>query len=115
MLFFRNETQKLDMSNTIIDKPREKYLGRSVKKELIFAGLGTFDAYNAACSYLNDNGFNYGSTCVMQPMGFMKREWDIPWKWKNMTASQKKSVDGVMIGDMRSGPVELIFFIDHES
>jgi hypothetical protein len=86
------------------------YLNRSVIKEVVFDDNGTFEAYRAACSYLSDNGFNYGSTCAMMPMGFMKREWDCPWKWENMTAKQRNNVDGVMIGEMREGPVTLIFF-----
>jgi hypothetical protein len=86
------------------------YLNRNVVKEIEFIDKGTFEAYRKACNYLTENGFNYGSTCALEPMGFMKREWNCPWKWKNMTPKQRNSVDGVVVGDLREGPVKLIFF-----
>lgn len=89
-----------------------KYLNREVIIRIEFTGEDTFEAYNKACAYLTENGLNYGSTCACEPMGFMKREWDCPWKWKNMNTKQRSSVDGVMIGDLRQGPVSLLFFIE---
>ena len=88
----------------------ENYLGRKVIKEMEFKAKGTFQAYYEACTWMEENKYNYGSTCVGCPMGFMKKEWDIPWKWRNMTNKQRDSVDGVMTGNIREGSVYLYFF-----
>jgi hypothetical protein len=89
----------------------EKYLGRIVLKKIDFNDKGTFQAYYAATGWLYENGYKYGSTCVNMPVGFIKgAEWDLPQKWYNMTSQEKNSVDGVLIGDTREGPVQLVFF-----
>ena len=88
----------------------EAYLGRKIIKKIEFDDKGTFRAYYVACGWLKDNGYSYGSTCASLPLGFVKGEWNMPYKWKNMTVKQRKKVDGVVIGDLREGVVTLIFF-----
>jgi hypothetical protein len=88
----------------------EIYLGREVLKVIKFKEKGTFQAYYEATGYLYDNGYGCGSTCVSMPVGFVKGKWEFPQKWYNMSNEERNQVDGVMIGDTREGPVELVFF-----
>jgi hypothetical protein len=75
-----------------------------------FQGGGTFEAMYAAQAYLTENGYEYGSTCRHEPVAVMKGDYDLPQKWKNFTAKEKKSVHGTMTGDMREGPVTITFY-----
>jgi hypothetical protein len=79
-----------------------------------FQGGGTFEAMYAAQHFLKENGYDYGSTCAMMPVAVVKghyhEDYDLPEKWKNFTAKQKKSVHGTITGDMREGPVTVTFF-----
>jgi hypothetical protein len=88
----------------------DKYLGREIVSSIEFSTKGTFNAYRDACSFLVQAGYQYGSTSVGDPMGFVKGIWDMPWKWRNMTPKERSLVDGVLIGDIREGPIKLIFF-----
>jgi len=91
----------------------EKYLTRPVKEVIEFKTPGTFESMYSAERWLNDNGYSSGSNCAMMPTAVMKGDYyayNLPEKWKNFTSTQKDSVHGVMVGDMREGPVFLIFF-----
>lgn len=60
-----------------------------------FDADGDFGAYYAACEWLKQNGFSYGSMQRDDPMGIMKGDWEIA-KWRNLSESDKKSLDGQM-------------------
>lgn len=61
-----------------------------------FEANGDFGAYYAACEWLKQNGFSYGSMQRADPMGIMKGDWDIA-KWRNLSVKDKKSLDGDML------------------
>jgi hypothetical protein len=69
-----------------------------------FKVSGTFESYYAACKWLSENGYSYGSMQGDAPIGIMKGEWNIS-KWRNMTSKEQKSLDGVMTGEFREGEV----------
>jgi hypothetical protein len=84
---------------------------RKIKEEKLFKVEGTFESLYAASKWCHDNGYSYGSLCRNEPVALRKGEYDLPQKWKNMYAYQKKSVDGVMISyDFREGEVKVIIY-----
>ena len=93
-----------------------KHLGRSVLKKMEFTEAGTWKAMYAAQGWLKENGYSYGSTDGLNPQGFIyQSEWPFTQKWHNMSADEKRACDGVIIGELREGPVTLLFFnICHE-
>lgn len=72
--------------------------------EKVFTEKGTFAAYNAACTWCEENGFSYGSMCYPYPTAIMKGDHFIA-KWKNLEASARRHVDGTINGEFREGPV----------
>lgn len=89
----------------------EKYLGRKVKQKIIFSVPGTFQSHYAACGWCGENGYSYGSTDIGRYVAVRKGEYDLPQKWKNMTAAERNSVDGVMAShDRREGSVTIYIF-----
>ena len=92
----------------------ETYLGRKVIQSQEFKVEGTFQSMYAAHSFLKENGYDYGSSCAMMPTAIMKGDYysyDLPHKWKNFTNAQKKSVHGVITGELRNGPVFVKLFV----
>ena len=79
-----------------------------IKKE--FHEEGDFQSMYAAQHWLKENGYDYGSSSVLNPTAIMKGNYDdypLPWKMKNFTAKEKKMVHGIITGDMRNGPVKI--------
>ena len=70
-----------------------------------FKVKGTFKSYYAASAWLSENGYSEGSMYRGMPIGIMKGDWNIA-KWKNLTSSEKKELDGTMTSnDFREGEV----------
>lgn len=75
-----------------------------------FKREGTFQSFYAAQSWLGEHGYSYGSMCSPQPIGVLKGDWNIA-KWKNLTAKEKRELDGIMISDnWREGSVKIKIF-----
>lgn len=84
---------------------RKIILSKDFKEE------GTFKWYFAACTWLTNNGYSYGSTCIAHQVAIVKGEYNLPQKMKNMTTAQRKSVDGLMTSyDYREGIVSIVLF-----
>ncbi|PTQ70387.1 hypothetical protein [Pseudomonas sp. GV071] len=69
-----------------------------------FSDQGDFEAWRAAQRWLMENGYSYGSTCVMHPVAVLKGEWCIA-KWRNLTRKEIDELDGKVSGNFREGPV----------
>lgn len=90
----------------------EKYLNRKVSIKKEFTGPGTFEAYYNADEWLRENGYSFGSACgSFQPIAIKNGEYNLPQKWKNFSIAEKKSVDGVLIGNLREGPMTVYIFL----
>lgn len=72
-----------------------------------FTGDAPFEAMNACRKWLEERGYSYGSTCVMNPTGVLKGDFDIA-KWRNLTRKEIAELDGQIIGNTRQGPVTLV-------
>jgi len=70
----------------------------------VFEMPGTFQALYAAQHWLEENGYSYGSSCVMHPTPVLKGEFAIA-KWKNLTRAEVAALDGSIDGDLRNGPI----------
>ncbi|KKQ95342.1 MAG: hypothetical protein UT21_C0006G0014 [Candidatus Woesebacteria bacterium GW2011_GWA1_39_11b] len=86
--------------------PIPKY---KVKKTIVFHNKGTFEAFYAAKDWMVENNYSCGSSCAFAPVGLIEGDYDIA-KWKNMTKSEINTLDGVMTGDLREGPVTITIF-----
>lgn len=92
----------------------EKYLNRPVIDKAFFNVEGTFESMYAAQTWFRDRGYDDGSTCAGMPCAIMRGDYgsyDLPQKWKNMTSTERNNVHGVMVGDMREGPVTVYLFV----
>lgn len=69
-----------------------------------FAQAGEFQAYHAACRWLEARGISHGRMQGPAPIGLLAGECDIA-KWRNLSPSERECLDGLMTGDFRSGPV----------
>lgn len=84
-----------------------------IKEEIHFLNKGTFEAYNAAEAWANENGYTAGSMSCPHPTGLIKGDYDatdIPLKWKNFKAKHRNVIDGAITGDFREGPVTVTIF-----
>jgi hypothetical protein len=74
--------------------------------QIVFDQQGTFEALYAAKAWCKENGVSYGSSCAMSPTGLMRGEYQIA-KWRNLSTSERESLDGTMTGNFREGPVTI--------
>lgn len=89
----------------------EKYLGRIVKEKYTFFAEGTFESFYMAQAWCAKHGYEEGSMCSPMPIGIMKGEYTLPWKWKNLNKKERQMVDGVIVSnDFRNGQVEIYIF-----
>jgi hypothetical protein len=83
---------------------------KKIKQKEVFTKNGTFESYYAACHWLTENGYSYGSMCCPQPIGIMKGDYNIQ-KWKNLSNFQISQLHGVMTSsDWREGSVLIEIF-----
>lgn len=97
-----------------IDNPKP-YNGRIVKTEIHFKEDGLHNSYRLCEMWLHQNGYDYSSSDAMNPTAitigdYYENPAEFPHKWHNFTNEQKKKVDGVIVGDMRFGPVIVKIF-----
>ncbi|MFK5949517.1 MAG: hypothetical protein QM500_12195 [Methylococcales bacterium] len=56
----------------------------------------TFGAKYAAEAWLTENGYSYGSSDCMGPQGIVKGAGVYISKWRNMSSSEHKAMDGAL-------------------
>jgi len=78
--------------------------------EVIFNQEGDFEALYAAKAWCRSNNISYGSTCRDEPIGLMHGDYYVA-KWKNLTAKERRTVDGVILGDKRNGPLTIKMYV----
>ena len=65
--------------------------------EMTFDGDGTpHGATYEACAWLKSNGYSYGSSSVDGPTGVLKGEGIYIAKWRNLSAKERKEMDGLL-------------------
>lgn len=93
-------------------KKGDIYLGRKILYMEKFPSTGTFEAIGAAESRLHDLGYEIGSMCRNEPIGFADGDkYHYVAKWYNIREEEKQKLDGVIISDdFREGSCEVLFF-----
>jgi hypothetical protein len=93
-------------------KKGETYLGREILHVEEFAPAGTFQAFYNAQKRLKELGYEVGSMCGSEPIGFADAdEYGYISKWRNMSREDQNLLDGVMISKgFREDGVTLLFF-----
>lgn len=86
----------------------ERMLGKSLPKAKTFRNDRPFAAYNAAVRFCCGRGYSIGKTQQGAPTGIKQGDWDIQ-KWRSLSSSDQKIMDGVIAGDVRNGPVTVFY------
>ena len=79
-------------------------------EEIIFEQTGDFQALYAAQDWCRNKGISCGSSCRDMPIGLMHGDFTIA-KWKNLTPKERRTVDGVITGDIRNGPIKIKMYV----
>ena len=92
----------------------KEFLGRKASRVVEFKpgdSAMTFEAYYAADTFLKSLGYETGSMCGLDPIGFA-HNCDYVAKWYNLSSSDKNSLDGIVLqmGGFREGSVLVVFF-----
>lgn len=72
-----------------------------------FSESGAFMACGFAKAFLTKRGFTYGPTQSRCPTGIRFGRLKVS-RWNNMTDRQKRQLDGIMAGDVRTGPITIL-------
>lgn len=90
----------------------EKFYGRDIASKEEIKIEGTFNSYYEACRILEERGYTLGSMCMNSPIGFVSEDkFDYVAKWYNLSKSDIKKLDGVMLSnDFREGSVQIVTF-----
>jgi hypothetical protein len=86
----------------------ERILGKSLPNQKTFDATEDFKAITEARKFLDEQGFSVAHMQAGAPMGIKKGVWDIQ-KWRNLSDSDKKLMDGVILGNFRNGPITVIY------
>jgi len=94
----------------------EKALGKALPHRKTFADAGDFAACRAAEDWLRKHDYAVGRMERGMPRGLMigADDWDIQ-KWHNLRAHERRALDGVLVGDMRNGPVVVMLTAEPEA
>lgn len=74
-----------------------------------FHEQGDFAAQAAAKRWLHERGYNVGPSERDSPRAIMRGDVLIS-KWRYLSPHERKTLDGIMRGDMRNGPVTVEIF-----
>lgn len=87
--------------------------GRKVLYRESFPAAGTFQAFYSACDRLKELGYEVGSMCRNEPIGFADNNvYDYVAKWYNIDIEDRTKLDGVMLSeDFREGSVDVLFLM----
>jgi len=72
----------------------------------VFASTQDFKAAKDAEEWCRLKGISVGRMQGRDPRGLLWGDFDIQ-KWRNLSPNERASVDGLMTGDMRKGPVRV--------
>lgn len=72
--------------------------------QTVFRETGDFAARDAAERWCSQRGVSVGRAQRGAPCGLLYGEFDIQ-KWRNLRSGDRAALDGIMVGDLRDGPV----------
>ena len=86
----------------------ERQTGRTFTDQKVFSSDKTFSAYHQAEKFCRERGYSVGRMCGDDPTGIKIGSYDIQ-KWRNLSFSDRKLMEGALIGEFRDGPVTVLF------
>jgi len=89
-----------------------KIAGKKIVNVKTFKNNDDFDAYNKAVDELRNEGYQVGSMCSDDPIGFADNA-DIKYiaKWKNISSDEYPKLDGVIVSeDFRCNGCIVVYF-----
>lgn len=89
----------------------QEFQGRKASRVIEIHNVGTFQSFYAAEALVKELGYEVGSMCADQPIGFALG-YDYVAKWYNLSQENKNSLDGILLhdGGFREGGVRIVFF-----
>lgn len=89
----------------------QEFQGRKASRVIEIPASGTFQAFYEAETLVKELGYEVGSMCAEDPIGFALG-YDYVAKWYNLSRDDKNSLDGLLLhdGGFREGGVKVIFF-----
>lgn len=87
---------------------------RQIEYQLEFRADGTFQSFYAAQKWCKENGLDYGSPDVPNPIAIVEGDYSdsgLPQKWHNFTNAGVNSVAGIIEGNFREGPVFVKMYV----
>lgn len=82
---------------------------REIAEEREFNSVGLFKAIVEAEMWLESERFSFGIMQSGAPTAILKGKHFIS-KWRNLRREEIASLDGLMTGDFRNGPVKVVIF-----
>ena len=89
----------------------QEFQGRKASRVIEIPPSGTFRAFYEAESLVKEMGYQVGSMCASEPIGFA-HGYDYVAKWYNIDHGDRSRLDGLLLhdGGFREGGVKVIFF-----
>lgn len=88
--------------------------GREIAVEQDFNSIGDWQAFQAAELWVEERHYNRGPLMHHgHPVGIVsvfRKDMEFVREWKHLTTQQRASLDGLMTGDFRNGPVRVTIF-----
>jgi hypothetical protein len=78
--------------------------GDDEKTVAVFAEAGDFKAFYRAQAWCEGQGVSVGEMQGPEPIGLLRGDFAIA-KWRNLSAAERRVLDGTITGDKRNGPV----------
>ena len=82
---------------------------KKISNEILFNEHGDFMAYRSAEAWAKEHGYSSGSMCSPEPTALFKGDHYVA-KWRNLNKKERESVDGVITGEYRNGPVKITLY-----
>lgn len=87
---------------------------REIAEEQDFNSVGEWQAFQAAEIWVEERHYNRGPLMNYgHPIGFVsvfRKDMEFVRQWGRLTKEQRASLDGLMTGDFRNGPVKVVIF-----
>lgn len=89
----------------------QEFQGRKASRVIEINNEGTFQSFYAAEALVKELGYQVGSMCRDEPIGFALG-YDYVAKWYNLDQEDKSRLDGLLLqdGGFREGGVKVVFF-----
>ena len=86
---------------------------RQVTASHIFTGSARFQALAEAEAWLDANGYSSGPPCAENKIAVVRGRGVPIGKWRTLSRSEIAEIDGILAGNVRTGPLTLTLYGAH--